>query len=345
MGNKPNEDYIIDWWIEEGPWSKPEDIKQKFINNFYKSSLAWRNKNTFIDEIMDNESISDSKILQRELKSFKAYSDDSDFTNFDESKISIFDLKRAVWREATKLWNTRNNYLENTFKLYDLDDKQKKILEKKIKNTKEHDLIQMTSSSLANSKFLGKTFWINKIAKIDNFKVFNNLSTEEVTQRLWNIWEWERYDVEYALTSFKNGQLTDIDLKTLFSSNFLKDSEKKELLSNYIPFISLQKALDLGILSQKEAESQKNKVLKPLIKSNGISGDQLEQSLKSASLNDVEVKSSDFFRDDKNLNIIAEGVWFRHIEAEFKSTVENSRNDIDANGPQNLEQLKALLSG
>jgi hypothetical protein len=45
---------------------------------------------------MNKSSIEDSNILKRKLLAFKSYSDNEDFKSFDEKKINIFDLQRAI---------------------------------------------------------------------------------------------------------------------------------------------------------------------------------------------------------------------------------------------------------
>ena len=70
-----------------------------------------------------------------------------------------------------------------------------------------------------------------------------------------------------------NGEeITDVDIRELFSTNFLSPIEKKEIISNYIPYISLKKAKDLGLIkTQSEVDLKKKNILEPILKKNGLS--------------------------------------------------------------------------
>jgi len=55
--------------------------------------------------------------------------------------------------------------------------------------------------------------------------------------------------------------ITDASLKILIETDFLTDSEKKEIVKCFIPEITLQTALELGFLSDTEVKNKKKEIL------------------------------------------------------------------------------------
>ena len=101
-----DENNLVNESLEENKKNKV-DLKWKFLNEFSKSFLAWKDKTLFINDIMNMKNIEESDLLVRKLQAFQAYSDDLDIKNFDVSKINIFDLRRQVWKEYMKIKNSR----------------------------------------------------------------------------------------------------------------------------------------------------------------------------------------------------------------------------------------------
>ena len=52
---------------ENNKQKKEIDLKSVFIKEFTKSSLSWSEKNTFLDEVMKNDSIASGSFLEKEI--------------------------------------------------------------------------------------------------------------------------------------------------------------------------------------------------------------------------------------------------------------------------------------
>ena len=322
--------------IKEDPF-----LKDKFISDLSKSFLAWSDRNNFIDEIMNKDSIEDSDLLKRKIKAFKAYTSNVDFRKFDESQINIFDLKRSVWKEVSKLENSRQTYLEYTYSSYDLKEKQRNKLEKEIKNKSEVDLDKLMLNDKENNKFISKIFWDNKITKINNFWIFNSLTKEEIEKRLSRLSDEDRLVVEDAIFNLSNLTIKDYDIKNLFSTGFLTKHEKRDLISKFIPYVTLDKAIELNLISEIKAKKLKEDILTPFLKEKWLDSDLINKSIESASFSDLKINSNEFFKDDSNLNIISEWIWFFKLENSFN----DARDDINKETwPENLKGLKQILS-
>ncbi len=317
------------------------DLKDKFLREFTKSNLAWNKANTFIDEIIKNDSLSSSSFLEKKIQEFKAKNDK--FKNFDEKTINIFDLKRAISKEANRLENSRANYLQYTFSKYNLDENQRKKIENEIKNKKYFELERFINSEIENKKFLEKTLK-TKVDKISDFKVLEMLTEDEIKQRLSKIREEDKHFVKLALANLNAFQAHDSDIKILFSSWFLKDSEKKDLLSQFIPYLSLSQAVEIWLMSESQANELKEKILKKQLKNiDSLNDSQIQELIKYGSLDDIKIESEKFFSELKNLDLIAENIWFANLENDLKKWVEMAKEELKAKWPQNLKELKLAL--
>ena len=321
---------------------KSVDLKWKFIKDFSKNSLSWKDKNIFLDDVMKKPSIESGSFLESEINKYQAKN--SEFNDFDQKKITIYDLQRQVGKQYSSLEYSRASYLERSFSKYDLNLKQKEKLEDEIKWKSEVELNKLINLENENNKFINKIFGENKISKINSFKVFENISESDIKIRLSKLSETDKKSVWEALYNFKNLKITDVDIRELFSTNFLSPIEKKEIISNYIPYISLKKAKDLGLIkTQSEVDLKKKNILEPILKKNGLSWNILDLAIKWASEEDIEIKSSEFFNDAWNLNTISEWIWFINIEKDFKWFIEDVKEDIDNNWPQSLDELRQWM--
>lgn len=320
---------------------KPVDLKADFIKELTKKSLSWSDKNTFLDEVMKNDTIASGSYIEKEIQKFQAGNDK--FNSFDEKKINIFDLKRAVSKEYLSLENSRKNYIESTLSNYDLNDKQRKKLEKEIENKSVSDLENLISRETENKKFLDKIFGENKINKNIDSKFLDFLSEKEINSRL-NKLSWDsRKEVELILSNLNNFSVKDADIRDLFNYNFLKESEKKEIISKYIPYISLAKASEIWLIDSKKEKEIKEKKIKEILWSD-LSWNELDDAIENASSSDIKIETKDFLNSVTNLNKLANEVWFSNLEKDFNDFKEDLKQDINKNWPQNLEELRTVLS-
>jgi hypothetical protein len=88
-------------------------------------------------------------------------------------------------------------------------------------------------------------FGENKIDKLSNFTFLDSLSKEDIENRLEKLSESDKHSVKISLLNLKDFRVKNTDIKELFSTNFLNKNEKKEILSQFIPYLTLKKAKEL----------------------------------------------------------------------------------------------------
>ena len=312
------------------------DLKQEFLNILIKENLNWKDKNKFIDEVMDNDDLTED--LKAKILKVKAYNDK--FSDFDTSKINIFDLKRWIWKEYLKLDTARKNYLNETFSSFDLTEKERKKLEKEIKNLSEKELEDLTFNQEQNSSFLKKIFK-KEIFRNRSFSFLEKLSSKEINNRLKRLKQDKRKKVEESLYNLSNWIFNNEDIKDLFLTWFLKDEEKKQILQKFIPFVNLGDLLDKNIITKKEALKLREKILKEKLKKD-FKEDEIEKIINNTSFSDIKVDIRDILRSS-NLDRIVSSLWFFKAQDEFNDFKDKVKEDLEKNGPQNFEELKKLL--
>jgi len=192
---------------------------------------------------MKKDSIESGSFLEQEINKFQAKN--SEFNDFDQKKITIYDLQRQVGKQYSSLEYSRASYLENTFSNYNLNFSQQEKLEKEISKKSENDLNKLINLESENNKLINKIFGENKIDKISNFNFLDDLSENDIKNRLEILSESDKHSVKTSLSNLKNLRAGDVDIRELFSTNFLNKNEKKEILSKFIPYLSLAKAKEL----------------------------------------------------------------------------------------------------
>lgn len=326
------------------------DLKQVFLKKFVRENLEGSEKNKFLDEISENESLNGTD-LEKKLKEFKSKNDK--FSDFDLKNINIFDLKRAVWKDYLKLDNWRKNYLEKVFSEYKLDDEEKKKLESRIKKLSLFDLENFISSEKESRKYLEKVFW-KKLEKQDSFQILSKLNSENTRLRLKSLPNDKKIIIEKILSWISNTwKVTDSDLRVLFESDFFSHAEKREFIKNYIPFITLQKAVDINLLTKGEAEKYKKNIIEKefkkeksffnFLKKNRIDNSDIEEFVNAVNLSDLKISTDNFMWNESDLDKLADKIWFANFEADLNNSLEEVKEDYLWKWPKNLEELKKAL--
>ena len=329
-------------WEEKNTWEQSINIKYSFLKSFTSEILSGNDKNQFCDEVIMNDTISPGWFIEKELQKFQAKN--RDFWDFDILKLSIYELKNFVSKEYLSLKNTKENYLEQTLLKFDLNNKEQKKLEDSIKSKDEVDLSNMIISPKKNLDYLNSIFWVNKVHKKTKVKILDTLSEKEISKRLKKLWDKERKDVEYVLANLHNLVVKNEDIKELFATNFLILEEKQRLLTEYVPYIDLQRVVELWLATHQQAEKKKDTILRKLLWKD-FSWDDLDEVIKYSSLADINLKTQIYFKKEGDIDLIADKIGFSNLEKEFKEELDEMREDVKRNWPQSLDDLKAIISG
>ncbi|MDP2090237.1 MAG: hypothetical protein Q8K30_01445 [Candidatus Gracilibacteria bacterium] len=321
----------------EIPNNTSEDLKSKFIKQFVSEKIS-EDKITFINDIMNNNTLASVTNLDSDMNRFKSMN--NDFKNFKLEDISIFDLKRAIGKDYLKVKNARNNLLGIISQEYDYNNSEKDKISKKIDTLTIEELYSLINSDKKINVFLEKI--INNIKlrnKKNTFNFLNGFSESEINNRLDKYGIDKRKQVEGILYDISTLRIIDNDIRILFELNFFNDSEKKELVEKFIPTIDLQKASDIGILTKSDATKLKEKLIKSNLLSEGLTDLQINSIIENTPLSDITLLSKDFFAYNNSIDKLATEIGFKNLENDFKDILSDINTDIQKSGPQNFQEL------
>lgn len=318
----------------ENKKNQNQDIKWKFIKEFSKVFLAWADKISFINEIMNSNSISDSKLIERKLKLFQSSSDDADIQNFDLSKINIFDLRRLVWKDYMKLRNSRLLLTEAILREYTVST----VDEKLTKDLSFERIEELISSEIELEKHLNSTLWLNLKKSSDLFPIdIANLTEEQKRNKIDNLLPSNlREEVEWILFDISRGRIVDSDIRTLFKTNLFDLEQKKLFIKTFIPTLTLEKLVELKIYTKEEANEKKELLLKETFKNEF---DDISTIIESIALSDIQVSTSDLDLNEESIFSLSQKIWFKNLENNFNEVNEKIKEEIKNEWPQSISAL------
>lgn len=331
-------------WINESTENTKTnwvDTKTKFINEFSKSFLAWKDKTRFINEVIKSNSIDESTLIKRKIDEFKAYSDDLDIRNFDASKINIFDLKRSIWKDYSKLNNTRLALKEKVLNDYALSEEwYKLIFDSEISNKNIEELEIYLNSDSKLEKFLNSISKFKTTKRTSLFPVeIWNLSEDEKKKRFDNLSPLDKKNEVIAiLLDISNGRLVDSDIRTLFETNLFNDKEKIILINTFIPYITLKQAVDFWLISNSQAEKKKSDILKEVLKKDIKNLNLINEIILYTSLSDLRLKTSDFKLSSENISILVKNVWFSNFERDYNNAKKKFSSNESISALEDLDE-------
>ncbi len=335
--NKNNENLESKESLSKKTWV---DLKWKFLWQFWKKILDSWDKMNFINEVISKNSISDSELLKAKLEEFKSYSNDRDINNFNISELTIYDLKKIVWKDFLKLNNFRNQLKTKIVWNYMISDKDYlDIFKWRIDNLNENQLNNFINSEKQLDIFVNSVFWSSVLKRKDLFPInFLNLSESDKQARYDRLNDNEKKLVIWIVKDINNWRFVETDIRLLFSTNFLEKSEKEILIKTFIPNISLQKALDFWIINEEKADSIKTKVIDKILIENPIGLDIVE-IINKMSYEDFIVDINEINLNTSNILKLADKIWFKNAETDFIQSKEEFEKELIEEWPQNLEEL------
>ena len=335
--------------LEKNKKNTWDDIRQ-FKKNFVKYSLeekTWADKNNFIHEIMTKDTLSSTTNIKKELKKYAAINDEY-YSDINIDNITIESLRRFLSKDFLVLKNSRENLKEKVLSDFDINSNEydtNKQIQKHFNDLTKKQLDDLIKSDQKLTNFLNKNLSLN-LTKREKFKVFANISSpeQEVEKRLAKLKKPAKTEVLKIIQNYNYSKnLSDIDIKILFSNNFFKKEEKAEFIHTFIPFITLEKAVDIWLLTDKEAKKKKTQINKEILKKQWVKDSYIKEMSEYLELNDIKI--STYKINDENLfDAISEKIWFKNFNDELKELDNETKNRIKKEWPKNLYELSKTLN-
>ena len=317
------------------------DLKAKFLWQFWKASLESSDRLTFIEEVMKKWNISDSDLVKTKLEEFKAFSNDNDINNFNISDLTIFDLRKIVWKDFLKLNTLRSQLKKKIVWGYMISDNEYlSLFSNEIKNIDENSLNNFVNSESQLDIFVNSIFGSSVFKRKDLFPInFLHLSDTEKQDRLNKLNAIEQKMVAWIISDINSWRFIETDIRLLFATKFLKDSEKEILIKTFIPNLSLQKAIDLWILKKEKAQDLKIQIISNLSVEYDYTDSEIYDVLNKMPFDDFILDINDLSLNTWNISKLAENIGFKNAENDFIKSKEQFETELIENGPSSLDEL------
>ncbi len=335
---------------EQHRWQS-SDVKSEFISSFVWKKLESNQKVDFIDGVMANNNISSIDWLEWELEKYKTQNEKT-FPWIDLSKINIYDLQKAVWNNYMQLNNARELLISSVRKSYNLDasaqnnlldylktsGKTEQELFSIIKSPRKIDTFLEESTLELNKKDIEELFW-----KLKNIK-----NDQEVINKIESLSETNREEVLSILSKLASYDVISTDISWLFEHNILSKEQKQELISFYIPSISLQEAKTIGLVTENEANIKKWEILNERfdeISQNFYEGDEeannilKNEIIENTSLENIIIDPVKLCNRESDLDILADKLWFLNLENDISNLKEKIKQKVKDEWVQSFDDL------
>ncbi len=332
-------------------------IKTEFIREFSAEKMRDdKEKVKYVKEVMENGK---SERIKDELKKFKKINKDK-YSALKIKDIDINDLKNWIWKEYVKIENTKSLFLSTIAKSYDLDEQDLgKIKIYSSDKTSEELFAYIQSPS--KLELLLRCECENIIPK-DTSKIFERLqlvNKENIQEKLNNMNPSDADEVLGILSRLSKYIIRERDIVWLFEFEILSYKEKKHLVEKYIPTISLMQAKELWLITEKEAEEEKQNILIKKIEdedvlfvntkwnissdiNNILSNNIVKGIINSIQLSDIEVETSKFI-SESNINNLAKEKWLSNLQIDIEGLKEKISENAKKLWPSNFDELVLSL--
>lgn len=316
--------------------------KQKFLNDFCDEKLTdkW-NKNIFLDLIFNSK-----EILWDLKNNLETKLSDDNYGWLDLKDIKLSDLKNKLSSDYITLKFKREKLENNILEDYKINSKEINIIWYEISKLTDENLNSYLNSEKKNLDFI-KSILRKDISKKDNieFSSIIPLSSKEYENRLNKLNnENDKQQIKTIFEEFRNWKLSDLNLKILIELDFLNNSEKKKIVENFIPTISLNQAEKLWLIEKTEIKDKKNKLLWKYFDSiEWLDKSKKEEIIDQVNSEDISISTKSFLSDDNVLKL-ADKVWFKNIETEIDDIIEENNEKSEKDWPSTFQDFKDNLA-
>jgi len=334
----------------EKPKKSDADLYNELINGFASSHILWgslseADKNQLIKDIMTTTPIVGTNI-ETQLQRYIAWKDE--FTGLDLSKINIFQLRNKVSWAFFVQKNTEKKIKQQILKDYQITPAQYETqLATAVSGLGEIQLRNILKSDQDRENLVRDTLWVIPEKK-DQISIITTISERESANRINRLAEPDKHEVKVTLDKahFDN-KLDETDIKILIDSGYLNISETKELVQNFIPYVTLEKAVELWLITNVAAAAKRNVLIWEMASEAWVTLDAptATEVQSSLSLSEVLVSTDDFNPSDADYQNIATNIWFKNFAEDLAKKNKLIHEQLRNSGPVSLDSLREWILG
>ncbi len=305
-----------------------ENIYSKLVRKFTSAQLKNKKKRAwFVNKINSDWELTPE--LLEQIRDFAGTDTDFDGLSIEANNITYSALQRQVASYSVSLNNNKQQLKTLFLNENEISpDAYEKKIAKKVDALEETDLNNLLVKWVERSKFLTKIY--GKWKTPDVRDAFELLEWFNAGKRYQKLSEDEKLLVKTVDNKFTTwSKLNSADIVTLFETSIFTDAEKTEILRIFVPTMTLQKTIDLGIYTEKDALNYKRWLAQDVSARWKTDLDLLVSNMKNG---DIKIPTYNLLKSPKNIDkIIDDGTsldWFVDDYNAITDEVEASERGI-----------------
>ena len=330
--------------VNENPSESQESSnkvnKENTLNNcardVTKDLLIWSDKDKNLKAIMEEATVSPD--LKYKIKAFLERNK-KDYETINIEDITIEKLRTWAVRPYLELKSQKEAFKENIFNEFKLDKKDRKKTEKEIEELTWEEISRLDTDK-KREKFL-ETLLKRKPEALDVLKTINDLKIIPFYSTL----NKEQKEVIRCFFDERGNYVkitpdVILDLFTEFWSNYLSFEQRKELVSVFMPNISLYDAKMLGFKTEDEVLAIKRDIV---IKSKLVKTEYIESVVSSLKDEEINISTKDLITTSEQANRLVETLGLQKFTNSWNEMVDWSSGEAREKSGISFDLFKTKL--
>lgn len=317
-----------------------EDLKSQLIYDYLKPKLKWPDATKFLNQATEGLTVPATMITELKTRYLRLPTYSS-LTEADIDAITYADLLPEIGSEIIEIRSKRQTVKNLILKDYDITSSlyDANVAKKVDAMTQEELNDHINVWELERSELLREVFWKKMPVKRDLLKFFQSFNLVERRKKL-SPEKQDQLDTAVTLIRQSNGRIDYIWLEELFEVGIFSADEKKELVTTFIPSISLATALDLWIVSTEESANIQKAYVAQWLKSLWIDSKlkwEKKRKFETAILS--KLNTQNLVIDTNQLQDFEAALW-KFIEWGMLEKIVDGYNDVIEKVEKNIDEIK-----
>jgi hypothetical protein len=318
---------------------------QQFVHDYVDTRPA-AIKNELIEEAMAKDTLSGTKIAQW-LAEFRASDDKYSDINISETwewAIDIAMIRRYLAKGYVQIKKLREDFEKKVLKDYEVTSQEySQKLITHVKGLSTGEISRLIQSGYKLSSFLKQKLGREVSSKV-HFDLLAGVSEAQMQERMRKMKEPDKSEIGNILLKIQNGKIPTHDqMKHLIVSSLFDEKQKVQFIHQYLPFITLQQGLDIGLIKEWKAKQIIQEYVRDAIADKHISADNTDKLVELLKPQDIQIATKDIIHSVSDIEAIIEWVGFEDFIVELQEESKESIEALRASWPKSFEGLKASL--
>lgn len=316
-----------------------------FLSSFSKEYVAKKPgniKNQLIEEVMTQDVLTWT-LAEKWLAEFRASYEK--YGDIELDKLDVYMLRKYLAKSYLQTQKLREVLKEDILQQYDISesDFSSKVVPP-LETLSEKELERFQNSGAELHRFLCAALWVKKVSQRFPYNPLSEVSEDDFRERFSLADEADKVGLTRTLQKLKSGrELRDDEIRALVESPLLEGKEKVDFVHNFIPYITLERAVALWLKTESEAEKIQKQYVDELIADRDLSSDTLKNLKEQINPADINVATKDLAVSWEIATKISEDVGFENFIRDHNTLSRERLAKVREAGPQSFDDMIALI--